>query len=113
MPPTKSKPAPIFKKKVRKIRNTPIWKQKNSKLGPHAEWNQAEKIIAKLGGPYKTAELVGVHSSSVFRWMSPVASNGIIPRSSAMIIRRIARQNGILITEADWMPESTKITEED
>jgi len=111
MPP--SKPAPIFKKKVRKVRNTPIWKQKNSKLGPHAEWNQAEKIVAKLGGPYKTAELVGVDPSSVFRWMSPVASNGIIPRSSAMIIRRIARQNGILITEADWMPENTKVREEE
>lgn len=105
----------IFKKRPRKIRNTKAWEamSKKSDDSQEAEFNQAEKVIAKLGGPRAVARLLGIHHGTVYRWMDARWSNGIIPTKPAAKIRRIARANGILLTKEDWMPEARIIKVEE
>lgn len=105
----------IFKKRPRKIRNTRIWQAVAKRCDPahQAEFNQAEKVVAKLGGPQQAAKLLGIHPGTIYRWMDARWSNGIIPSQPATKIRRLARANGILLTKEDWMPEARLIKVEE
>lgn len=101
--PADPKTPDIFKKKPRKIRNTKPWTGM-SPTAKQAEFDQAEKVVAKLGGPRMAASMLGIHFATVYRWMDPDFSNGIIPPQPAARIKRLARQQGILLTADDWAP---------
>lgn len=103
----------IFKSKPRKIRNTPIWTGIKEDTKFPAEWNQAEKILAKLGGPDAASKLLDLNKSSIYRWMDSRWSNGIIPNKQAARIKRIARREGIVLTAKDWEPEYRLIKKEE
>lgn len=68
---------------------------------------QAERIIAKFGGPYKLAEQLGVRPSTVYRWTYPKSkggSDGVIPTKSINKLLRLARVHGIFLTGDDLYP---------
>jgi hypothetical protein len=72
--------------------------------------NQAMRIIDKLGGPYKVAEGIGSHPSTIYRWMYPKGVHsgcgGIIPVKSLQRVLEFARREGILLSEKDVFPFS-------
>lgn len=70
-------------------------------------WNQAAKIIAKFGGEQALAEAVGVHRVTPYRWQyaRPYGTDGLIPAESIGKVQAAARENGIVLTPADWVPE--------
>ena len=82
--------------------------------------SQAQRIIAKFGSPYKLAQLLTmarqledvharpVHASTVYRWTylkSVGGSGGVIPTREVEWIKKVARLNGVFLTDADWAPE--------
>lgn len=87
----------------------------------HAKRTQAQRIIAKFGSPYKLAKLLTmvkqledpharpVHPSTVYRWTYDKnigGAGGVIPNREIEWIKKVARYNGILLTDADWSPEA-------
>lgn len=73
-------------------------------------YNQAQKIVAKFGGEVAMAKLLGISRISVYRWQYrwPYGSDGLIPSQRVNAINEIARVQGVLLREEDWMPEAIK-----
>ena len=78
-------------------------------VGKHGRptYNQAAKIIARFGSESKLAAIVGCARISCYRWQyrRPYGSDGLIPSAMVEKIHRVARINGILLTDHDWTPE--------
>ncbi len=76
-------------------------------------YNQAQKIIAKFGGEVAMAKLLGLSRISVYRWQYrwPYGTDGLIPPRRVNDINEIARREGILLREEDWMPEAIRYDE--
>lgn len=70
-------------------------------------YNQAAKIVARFGGESKLAKLIGISRISVYRWSyrRPYGSDGLVPSFQIEKIRAVARLEGILLRDADWVPE--------
>ena len=70
-------------------------------------YNQAAKIVRRFGGELSLSRALGIHRTSVYRWQMqrPYGSDGIIPGPMADKIRQVARLNGVLLRETDWVPE--------
>jgi len=75
-----------------------------------ATYNQAQKIIARFGGEAKLAKLIGVSRITVYRWgyARPIGTGGLVPTIQIEKIKAVARLEGILLRDIDWVPE--KIT---
>ena len=70
--------------------------------------DQAGKIIKKLGGFRRTARLLGVARSTVYRWTWPRSeggTGGIIPPKMLPGLILAARRDGILLSPQDLYPE--------
>lgn len=76
-------------------------------------YNQAAKVIARLGGESAVAKLLQLSRPTIYKWQyrRPYGSDGLIPSAQVDRIKRVARIMGVLITEKDWLPE--RITYED
>lgn len=70
-------------------------------------FKQAEKIIAKFGGPAKIAAALECDVSAVYKWTYPKdkgGTDGLIPSSSMPIVLHAADVMGIDITPQDLDP---------
>ena len=76
-------------------------------------YNQAAKIIQRFGGEAKLSKLIGISRISLYRWQykRPVGSDGLIPTAQIEKIRSIARLEGILLRDEDWVPQVVKYDE--
>ena len=83
---------------------------RNRGLYGFPSYNQAQKIIAKFGGEVAMAKLLGLSRISVYRWQYrwPYGTDGLIPPRRVNAINEIARHEGILLREEDWMPEAIR-----
>lgn len=77
-------------------------------------YNQAAKIVARFGGESKLAKLIGISRISVYRWSyrRPYGSDGLVPSFQIEKIRAVARLEGILLRDADWVPERISYDEQ-
>jgi hypothetical protein len=82
-------------------------KPKGSGKYGRPRYNQAAKVIAKFGGEPMLADLLGVSTTTIYRWQyaKPCGTDGLVPSSKVEQIIALARQEGVLITERDWLPE--------
>lgn len=73
-------------------------------------YNQAQKIVARFGSESKLASLIGISRISVYRWQyrRPYGADGLVPSFQIEKIKAVARLEGILLRDEDWVPE--KIT---
>ena len=78
-------------------------------------YTQAAKIIARFGGEAKLARLIGISRISVYRWnyRRPVGADGLIPTANIERIKSVARLEGILLSDEDWVPEVAKYDDQD
>jgi hypothetical protein len=83
---------------------------RNQGVHGRPQFNQASKIVARFGGESKLAALIGVSRISVYRWQysRPVGTGGLIPTAQIDKIRAVARVQGILLRDEDWVPEIVK-----
>ena len=67
-------------------------------------FGQAAHIVRKFGGEVALANLIGCSRITVFRWQyqPPAGTNGLIPHHQREAIVKIARLQGVLLTEEDW-----------
>ena len=75
---------------------------------------QARKIVDKFGGVgplCKALKAVGAEAerdrTTVHRWMMAKASGGtggIVPTSAQPDVKRAARNEGIVLSDKDWVP---------
>ena len=76
---------------------------------------QAERIVAKFGGPYRMAKCLRVlpdpamhrHPSVIYRWLwskDKTGRGGVIPTSAWPGIKIAARMHGIYLTMEDMQP---------
>lgn len=79
--------------------------------GAHGKpmFGQAHHIIAKFGGPQKLSALLTeaghpVSRIAIFRWRyrPPAGTNGLVPNHWRGPITKIARIQGVLLTDDDW-----------
>lgn len=77
-------------------------------------YNQAAKIIARFGSELKLATLIGVSRISCYRWQykRPYGSDGLIPSAQIEKIKAVARLEGILLRDEDWVPQVIKYNDE-
>lgn len=77
-------------------------------------YNQAAKVVARFGGESRLAKLLNVSRPTVYRWQykRPYGSDGLIPSAQVDQIKRIARIQGVLLTEKDWTPERNTYEED-
>lgn len=77
--------------------------------------SQAERVIAKFGGPYRLAKAVAalgdpaktLNPASVYRWQydkSKGGTGGLIPTSSLALVLEAARYDGIFLSTEDLDP---------
>jgi hypothetical protein len=70
--------------------------------------SQAARVIYKLGGVMRTAELLGLNKSTVYRWLYARTKNdgldGFIPVKQLQKILEIAQREGIIISADDLDP---------
>lgn len=78
-------------------------------LGLHGRptYNQARKIVAKFGDERKASECLGVSRITIYRWQyaKPYGTGGLIPGHMVERVQRVARVQGIVLTDRDWTPE--------
>lgn len=70
-------------------------------------YNQAYKVVTKFGSEAKLAKLLGTHRTTIYRWYyaAPGGTDGLVPVRNIDRINAIARLDGVLLTEYDWLPE--------
>ena len=70
-------------------------------------YNQARKVIARFGGEQHLANLLGISRISVYRWQyrRPYGSDGLVPTAKIAAIKQVARLEGVLLRDADWLVE--------
>ena len=77
--------------------------------------SQAERIIAKFGGPYRLSKAVAalgdpaktLNPASIYRWMydrSKGGTGGLIPTGSLPLVLEAARFDGIFLSGDDLDP---------
>ena len=69
--------------------------------------NQAERIVAKMGGAYTLAKLMNLHPTTIYKWTYSEEHNGtggIIPGRQLRKLLKVAREEGIFITANDLFP---------
>ena len=77
-------------------------------------YNQAQKVIGRFGGEAKLAKLINVSRISLYRWQyrRPYGSDGLIPTAQIEKIKAVARLEGILLRDEDWVPQVVKYDNE-
>ncbi len=86
-----------------------------SQQEPPKPRTQAERVIAKFGGPYKLSKAVAalgdpaktLHPVSIYRWVYPKAkggTGGLIPTASMPLVIEAARYDGIFLSVDDLDP---------
>lgn len=73
-----------------------------------AETESTRQIIAALGGPTRVGEICNVNRSQVWRWTverDKRGTGGKIPRRHWATLLRYARDNGIALPTALFVPE--------
>lgn len=72
---------------------------------------QAQRIIAKFGGPYRLAKLIGCQPSTVYRWTydRPRGTGGLIPADSMTDVLRAAAYLKLRLTAKDLDPRPQEV----
>ena len=70
-------------------------------------FNQAEKIIAKLGGIMPAARLLNISRVTLYRWTQPrpFGTDGLVPILMVEPVIEAAERAGIQLTYHDWTAE--------
>lgn len=77
--------------------------------------SQAERVIAKFGGPYKLSKAVAalgdpaktLNPATVYRWLYPRnkgGTGGLVPTGSLPLVLEAARFDGIFLSTDDLDP---------
>lgn len=68
------------------------------------QYGQAEHIMKKFGGYVRMARLLKQPQPVIYKWncQPPMGTDGLIPTKFVSIINKLAREQGILLTEEDW-----------
>lgn len=72
-----------------------------------APLTQAERVIARFGGPATLARILGKDPATVYRWTYSRAkggTDGLIPSSALRQVLEAARREGIFIGPDDLYP---------
>lgn len=67
----------------------------------------ANSIIDRFGGQTIVRSITGVSRTRVYRWTRPKSeggTGGLIPTDHAIKLLRHAKENGIPVTAADFLP---------
>lgn len=77
-------------------------------------YNQATKIIARFGGEARLAKLLNLNRITVYRWnyVRPYGRDGLIPTPQVEKIKAVARLEGIVLLNSDWVPDRAVYDEE-
>lgn len=77
-------------------------------------YTQASKIIARFGGEKRIAEMLGISRVTVYRWTysAPYGTDGLVPATKINRLREIAREQGVLIQDRDWVVEIAEYDDE-
>lgn len=70
---------------------------------------QAERVIAKFGGPIELSRILNYTLAAVCKWTYPRSkggSNGLIPTRAMERINTLARLHGVLLTDEDTKPRT-------
>ena len=70
---------------------------------------QAERVIARFGGPLELARAIGYTAAAVYKWNYPRSKggcHGLIPTRAMERIQSMARMFGVLLTDEDLKPNS-------
>jgi len=89
--------------------------QDNTPEEPPRLRSQAERVIAKFGGPYKLSKAVAalgdpsktLNPASIYRWCYPRnkgGTGGLVPTGSLPIVLEAARFDGIFLSVDDLDP---------
>lgn len=67
----------------------------------------AERVINKLGGARKVADMLGLSRQAVYKWTYPMEYNGtggLIPHRRQLELMVAAKQRGIILEAEDFFP---------
>lgn len=67
----------------------------------------AERVVKKLGGAYKVAELLNCSPQAVYKWSYPReygGTGGLIPHRRQLELMLVAKLHGIELTADDFFP---------
>lgn len=71
--------------------------------------SQAERVIARFGGPLETAKAIQYSLAAVYKWNAPRSRHGchgLIPTRALERLMTVARMFGVLLTEDDLKPRT-------
>lgn len=71
----------------------------------------ALRVIRKLGGPVRVAELLGTTRQAIYKWTYPRdrgGTGGYIPARRQLELMIVARMNGIELSKDDFFPQEGK-----
>lgn len=71
--------------------------------------SQAERIIARFGGPIELAAAIQYSLPAIYKWNHPRSKHGchgLIPTRALERIITVARMFGVLLTEDDLKPRT-------
>lgn len=67
----------------------------------------AERVIRKLGGPARVAELLGTSRQAIYKWTYPRqrgGTGGYIPARRQLELMVVCKMQGIVLTKNDFFP---------
>ena len=70
----------------------------------------AIRVIRKLGGPVRVADLLGMTRQAVYKWTCPRekgGTGGYIPARRELELMLVAKMNGIKLTKDDFFPQDS------
>lgn len=70
----------------------------------------ALRVIRKLGGPARVADLLGMTREAVYKWTYPRergGTGGYIPARRQLELMVVAKMNGIVLTKDDFFPQDS------
>jgi hypothetical protein len=68
----------------------------------------AERVLRKLGGARRVAEMLGTSPQAIYKWTYPReygGTGGLIPHRRQLELMVTAKQRGIVLTADDFFPK--------
>ena len=71
----------------------------------------AQRVIKKLGGPRRVADMLAMSTQAIYTWTWPVekgGTGGFIPTRRQIELMVAAKQRGIILTKDDFFPKDVE-----
>jgi len=71
----------------------------------------AQRVIKKLGGPRRVADMLAMSTQAIYKWTWPVekgGTGGFIPTRRQIELMVAAKQRGIILTKDDFFPKDVE-----